>query len=67
MLNKKIHSLVLQRKLGQFEDFEIIYDSSASTVVGGLAACDKLSDCGTFTGSCDSLNKCGTFTEQQAS
>ena len=42
MLKKKIQSLVAQGNLGEQSNFEIIHDSSAAQILGGLGTCPKL-------------------------
>jgi len=60
MLKKKIQSLVSKGKLGEQGNFEIIYDSNASKITGGLEACPYLSKCGQYSGDCINLTSCGT-------
>lgn len=62
MLKKKMQSLVREKNLAQ-QKFEVVSDSSASRVLGGLIKdCDKLVKCGTFEGNCPNLTTCTTFT-----
>jgi len=45
-------------------NFEIISDKKATSILGGLANCGRLQSCGVFRGSCDSLGigtGCGVF------
>lgn len=62
MLKKKLEYLVKKNNLSD-KAFEIISDPAALNLVGGLAACAALQECGTFSGDCASLTKCGTYAE----
>jgi len=64
MLKNKIQALVTKENLGQ-NDFEIIYDSNAAKVMGGVQSCPELSSCNTFTGDCPTLKICGTYSDGQ--
>lgn len=66
MLKKQLRSLVDQQNLDQQSSFQIIHDAQAMKISGGSAFCDKLQECGTFTGACDNLTSCGTFQEKTA-
>jgi hypothetical protein len=61
MLKKKVMSLVEKNKLGEAGNFEVITDSSAAQLVGGLLSCPSLSTCGTYNGDCSNLTACGTY------
>jgi hypothetical protein len=61
MFKKKIHLLVERNKLNDTTGFEIISDSGAATLVGGLSACGVLQKCATYSGDCPSLLSCGNY------
>ncbi|QJD96256.1 hypothetical protein HH214_10465 [Mucilaginibacter robiniae] len=63
MLKNKIQTLVTRENLGDRGNFEIIYDSNAADILGGLEACPYLGKCGTYTGDCQNLTNCGTYTD----
>jgi len=64
MLKNRIQALVLKENLGQ-NQFEIIYDSNAAKIVGGVKSCPALTECTTYTGDCPVLISCGTYTDGQ--
>jgi len=63
MLKSKIKALVTKENLNVESGFEIIYDSNAAKIMGGVEACPALSSCNTYTGDCPSLVMCGTYTD----
>jgi len=65
MLKKKMQVLAKGKNLSSQSKFEIISDSSASQLLGGVNSvvdCPKLVNCGTFEGTCANLAVCNRFT-----
>ena len=61
MLKKKMQHLAKAKNLSDQSKFEVINDSSASEVLGGVRDCPNLVACGTFDGTCPNLSSCGTY------
>jgi len=62
MLRNKLQSLVTRQNLGEGNNFEIINDQNALSILGGVGTCEKLTSCGTFIGGCPNLTSCTNYT-----
>lgn len=61
MLKKKLQTLVTEKNLSVQKHFEVVSDSSAAEILGGVQDCPKLQTCGQFSGNCPNLTLCERF------
>jgi hypothetical protein len=62
MLKNKLKALVDKQHLTGETNFEIIHDSNALSIIGGVSTCPRLQSCTTYSGDCPNLTTCGTYT-----